>query len=140
VKRAAALAVLALLLAACGSSGAKTYKTATEVVEALGAGGMTLQCPNADSPAGQTVVHGAISENMCYLGSGNSVSYLIDVFPGTVSKSKLIANSVSTGDEQIFSVLGPNWWVETDGAHVNQVQKILGGTVVAGVWKPDTDN
>jgi hypothetical protein len=91
-------ALLALLLAACGSSGAKTYKTATEVVEALGAGGMTLQCPNADSPAGQTVVHGAISENMCYLGSGNSVSYLIDVFRGTVSKSKLIANSVSAAN------------------------------------------
>ena len=133
----------ALLTAGCGGGGgshAHSYHTATQVVEALDRGGMTLQCDSGDSGPGSAVVHGAISENMCYLPGSNSVSFLIDVFPGSVSKAKLLANSVSTGDEQILSDLGPDWWVETDGAHVQKVRKILGGTVVAGKWNPDTGN
>lgn len=129
-----------LLATGCGDGGAHKYGTATQVAEALDSGGMTLQCDSADSGPGSAVVHGAISENMCYLPGSDSVSFLIDVFPDSVSKAKLLANSVSTGDEQILSDLGPNWWVETDGAHVHRVQSILGGTVIAGKWKPDTDN
>jgi hypothetical protein len=130
-----------ILGAGCGSgNSAHKYDTATQLAEALDSGGMTLQCDSADSGPGSAVVHGAISENMCYLPGSDSVSFLIDVFPGPVSKATLMANSVSTGDEQILSDLGPNWWVETDGTHVHHVQSILGGAVVAGKWKPDTDN
>jgi hypothetical protein len=137
-----AVLIAAIMAAGCGSSsnGAHKYGTATQLAEALDSGGMTLQCGSADSGLGSAVVHGAISENMCYLPGSDSVSFLIDVFPGPVSKAKLMANSVSTGDEQILSDLGPNWWVETDGAHVHHVQSILGGAVVPGKWKPDTDN
>jgi hypothetical protein len=141
VKRTLALAAVALLLAGCGGgSGGKQYQTAQQVVEALDTGGMTIQCDSADSSAGSAVVSGAISENLCYLPNSNSVSFLVDVFPDSVSKAKLLRNSVSTGDQQTLSVLGPNWWVETDGAHVHQVQKILGGTIVPGIWHPDTNN
>jgi hypothetical protein len=142
VKRAAAVTVLAVLLTACGSSssGGQTYKTATQVIEALNTGGMNIQCDSPDSPAGQTVVRGAMSENQCNLASNSSETFFVDVFPGTVSKSKLLANSVSTGDEQMFSVLGPNWWVLTDATYVHQVQKILGGMIVPGIWHPDTGN
>jgi len=145
MKRGAFLAALAMLVAGCSSwplasAGGHTYKTATQVFEAMDLGGMTIQCPNPDSPADTAAVKGAISENKCCLANtNNTVTFLVDVFPGKVSRSELIHNSVSKGEQQILSVLGPNWWVQTDGADVHKVQKILGGTIVPGPWYPDTN-
>src|ERR1700733_3704521 len=96
-RAAAALGSAVVLVAGCGGSsgGAHTYKTATQIVEALDAGGMTIECDSPDSGPRSAVVSGAISENQCYLGGGTSVSFLIDVFPGSVSKAKLMRPSVS---------------------------------------------
>jgi hypothetical protein len=60
------------------------------------------------------------------------------VFPAshTVTPAEVTANSKSTGTQQIWTVYGPNWWVQTDSAHDQVVQSILGGKILAGPWQP----
>ena len=48
----------------------------------------------------------------------------------------VLKNSASTGTEQIFSVVGPNWWVQVSHAYANRVKAILGGGIIAGPWHP----
>jgi len=57
---------------------------------------------------------------------------LIDVFRGNVSKAMVLRNSVSIGTEQIFSVVGRNWWVQASHAYASRVRAILGGRIIAG--------
>ena len=72
-------------------------------------------------------------------GGERQLGDFVDVFPA-MSRRQVLRDSVATGDQQILFGLGSNWWVQTDGADVQQVRKILGGTVVPGVWHPDTGN
>ena len=116
-----------------GTAAAQRYASASQVVAALGRAG--LACTGAYY--GNPVVPGAASEASCNL-SGVSGSTLIDVFPGTVSTATVLSNSVSTGTEQIFSAVGPNWWVQTDLAHARRITKLLGGRIVAGPWHPSS--
>ena len=107
-----------------------TYSSAQQVVVALSRGGLPCTGGNYNTP----VVSGATSETLCDLSSSEQA--LIDVFPGTVSNATVLKNSVSTGTEQIFSVVGPNWWVQVSHAYASRVQAILGGRIIAGPWHP----
>lgn len=117
---AAAAALIALPLTACSSgsssssssaaSSAARYSSAGELVAALKHG--HLACTGGDDLA--PVVAGATSETQCNLPSSDLA--LIDVFPGSVSDATVLKNSVSTGTQQIFSVVGPNWWVQASHA------------------------
>lgn len=100
------------------------------MVAALKHGGLACTGGSNNTP----VVSGASSETLCNFTSSEQV--LIDVFPGTVSTATVLRNSVSTGTEQIWSDVGPNWWVQTSHAYVKRVQAILGGRIVAGPWHP----
>ncbi|MGH3229178.1 MAG: hypothetical protein ACRDOA_11465 [Streptosporangiaceae bacterium] len=82
------------------------------------------------------MVSGASSETQCDLNSDASQTALIDVFPGTVTNAMVTANSVSTGSQQIFSDVGPNWWIQTDQPYGQRIQAKLGGRVIAGPWNP----
>jgi hypothetical protein len=104
------------------------YSSAQQVVVALRRGGLSCTGGNYSTP----VVPGAISETLCDLSSSEQA--LIDVFPRTVSKATVLKNSVSTGTEQIFSVVGPNWWVQVSHAYASRVKEILGGRIIAGPW------
>ena len=138
------LIVLALALAACGSSGTghaasaghaasvARYSSAQQVVAALGRAGMPCTGGTSNTP----VVSGASSETGCDLNGNSDTSAFIDVFPGTVTNAMVTANSVSTGTQQIFSVVGPNWWIQTDQSDAQQIQGKLGGKVIAGPWNP----
>jgi hypothetical protein len=53
-----------------------------------------------------------------------------------VSNAMVLDNSVSTGTEQIFSIVGPNWWVQVNHANASRVKAILGGRVIGGPWHP----
>ena len=143
-----ALIVLVLALAACGSSAGPghssaghaasspaRYSSAQQVIAALGRAG--IPCTGGDSGNSFTpVVSGATSEIECDLNSDTSQVTLIDVFPGTVTNAMVTADSVSTGSQQIFSVVDPNWQIQTDQAHAQQIQGKLGGRVIAGPWNP----
>jgi hypothetical protein len=126
----AAVAAISAGLAACESSrtAATRYPSTSQVVAALKHGGLACTGGDNDTP----VVSGAKSETLCNFTSSEQV--LIDVFPGTVSTATVLRNSVSTGTEQIWSDVGPNWWVQTSHAYVKRVQTILGGRIVAGPW------
>jgi hypothetical protein len=100
------------------------------VIAALAHGG--LPCTGASY--GTPVVSGATSEASCSFGT--SANQLIDVFPGTVTTTTVLRNSVSTGTEKIWSDVGPNWWVQTSSPYVKRVQKILGGKIIGGPWHP----
>lgn len=60
----------------------------------------------------------------------------IDVFPNTVSNATVQKNSVSTGSQQIWSDVGPNWWIESSHTYAEHAQSLLGGRLVAGPWHP----
>jgi len=107
-----------------------TYSSAQQLVTALRRGGLPCTGGSYSTP----VVPGATSETVCHLSSSEQT--LIDVFPRTVSKAVVLKNSASTGTEQIFSVVGPNWWVQVGHAYANRVKAILGGGIIAGPWHP----
>jgi hypothetical protein len=129
-----------ILLTACGGSPptdtTNSYTSAEQVVTALAKGG--LPCTGAQY--GTPVVKDASSETLCNFSSNDQA--LIDVFPAshTVTESEVSANSVSTGSQQIITVYGPNWWVQTDSTYDEQVQKILAGKVLAGPWHPSSSS
>lgn len=132
---AAAAALLAFPLAACSSGSSSTasaarYSSAAEVVAALKHG--HLPCAGGDDLT--PVVKGATAETLCNFTPDETG--LIDVFPGNVSNATVLQNSVSTGSQQIFSDVGPNWWVQASHAYAKRVQAILGGRIVAGPWHP----
>jgi hypothetical protein len=130
---AAIAAGLALAATGCGSGTvtAARYSSVRQVIAALDHGGM--RCTGAEY-SNPPVVKGAISEASCdFRGLSNT---LIDVFPGTVTTAQVLQNSISTGTQKIWSAVGPNWWVQTDRAHVKRVQTILGGRIVGGPWHP----
>jgi hypothetical protein len=104
------------------------YSSAQQLVAALRRGGLPCTGGNYSTP----VVSGATSETLCDLSSSEQA--LIDVFPRTVSKAMVLRHSVSTGTEQIFSVVGPNWWVQVSHAYASRVRAILGGRIIAGPW------
>jgi hypothetical protein len=104
------------------------YSSAQQLVVALRRGGLPCTGGNYSTP----VVSGATSETLCELSSSEQT--LIDVFPRTVSKAMVLKNSVSTGTEQIFSVVGQNWWVQVSHAYASRVKSILGGRIIAGPW------
>ena len=106
------------------------YSSAQQVVAALSRGGLPCTGGNYNTP----VVSGATSETLCDLSSSGQA--LIDVFSGTVSSATVLKNSVSTGTEQIFSVVGPNWWVQVSHAYASRARAILGGRIIAGPWHP----
>lgn len=112
------------------AASATRYSSAAQVVAALKHDQMPCTGGSYDTP----VVQGATSETQCNFDS-NDLG-LIDVFPGTVSTATVLKNSVSTGTQQIFSDVGPNWWVATSQADAQRVQGLLGGRVVAGPWHP----
>ena len=139
----AAAGVCAVAVAACSSAAASqasapthaaaTYSTVEDVLNALSGGG--LPCTGGD--ASQTpVVPGATSEIECNFDPNSLV--LVDVFPvgHSVTQAEVLTNSVSTGTEQIWTVYGANWWVQTDTTYDHRVQGILGGTILAGPWHP----
>jgi hypothetical protein len=107
-----------------------TYSSAQQLVAALRRGGLPCTGGNYSTP----VVSGATSETLCDLSSSEQT--LIDVFSRTVSKATVLRNSVSTGTEQIFSVVGPNWWVQVSHSYASRVKAILGGRIIAGPWHP----
>jgi len=111
-----------------------TYSSAQQLVASLRRGG--LPCTGGDYST--PVVSGATSETACDLSSSEQT--LIDVFPRTVSKAMVLKNSASTGTEQIFSVVGPNWWVQVSHAYANRVKAILGGGIIAGPWHPQAQS
>ena len=108
--------------------------SAQQVVAALSRGGLPCTGGNYNTP----VVSGATSETLCDLSSPRQA--FIDVFPGTVSKAMVLKHSVSTGKEQIFSVVGPNWWVQVSHPYASRVQAILGGHIIAGPWHPQAQS
>lgn len=114
---------------------AATYSTVEDVLNALSGGG--LPCTGGVGSL-TPVVRGATSEIECNFDP-NSLA-LIDVFPAghSVTSADVLSNSVSTGDEQIWTVYGANWWVQTDTTYDHRVQGILGGTILAGPWNPAT--
>lgn len=132
----AAVLAAGIILAGCGgahpAATAKSYASAEQVIAALAKSG--LPCTGAQY--GTPVVKGASSETECNFGD-NDVE-LIDVFPTSyiVTASEVSANSVSTGSQQILTVYGPNWWVQTSSTYDHRVQKILGGKILAGPWHP----
>lgn len=143
--RTVAAAAACLALAACSPAAASrasapthtaaTYSTVEDVLNALSGGG--LPCTGGDGS--QTpVVSGATSEIECNFDP-NSLA-LVDVFPAghSVTSAEVLTNSVSTGDQQIWTVYGANWWVQTDTTYDHRVQRILGGTILAGPWHPAT--
>jgi hypothetical protein len=111
-----------------------TYSSAQQLVAALRRGGLPCAGGNYSTP----VVSGATSETLCDLSSSEQA--LIDVFPRTVSKAMVLKNSVSTGTEQIFSVVGPNWWIQVSHAYDSRVKAILGGRIIAGPWHPQAQS
>ena len=145
VAAACILVALAAAVAGCGSAtgshpaapthAAATYSTVEDVLNALSGG--SLPCTGGDVSL-TPVVQGATSEIQCNFDP-NSLA-LIDVFPAghSVSPAEVLTNSVSTGDEQIWTVYGANWWVQTDTTYDHRVQGILGGTILAGPWHPAT--
>ena len=98
------------------------------------AGATPTRLPSGSLNYNTPVVSGATSETLCDLSSSGRA--LIDVFSGTVSSATVLKNSVSTGTEQIFSVVGPNWWVQVSHAYASRAQAILGGRIIAGPWHP----
>jgi hypothetical protein len=106
------------------------YSSAQQVVTALGRRGLPCTGGSHNTP----VVSGATSETLCDLSPSGQA--LIDVFSGIVSNATVLKNSVSTGTEQIFSVVGSNWWVQVSHADASRVQAILGGRIIAGPWHP----
>jgi hypothetical protein len=108
------------------------YSSAQQLVVALRRGGLPCTGGSYDTP----VVSGATSETQCNLSSSELA--LIDVFPRTVTKTKVLKNSVSTGTQQIFSVVGRNWWVQVSHAYASRVKSILGGRIIAGPWHPQS--
>lgn len=116
--------------AVASSPAATRYSSARQVVTALKQGGLACSGGSDNTP----VVSGASSETQCNFTSSELV--LIDVFPGTVSTATVLSDSVSTGTQQIWSDVGPNWQVQTDGTYVKRVQAILRGRVIAGPWHP----
>jgi hypothetical protein len=113
---------------------AEPYRSAKQVVAALAKGGLPCTGPQYGTP----VVKGASSETECDFAS-NELE-LVDVFPAShiVNASEVSVNSVSTGSQQIVTVYGPNWWVQTDSTYDHRVQKILGGKILAGPWHPSS--
>jgi hypothetical protein len=85
------------------------------------------------SASGTPVVAGATSEASCDLSKPGAD--LIDVFPSTVTTTTVLENSISTGSEEIFNVVGPNWIVQTTRQYAKHVQKILGGKIIPGPWR-----
>jgi hypothetical protein len=130
----ALVVIIVAISATAGLGGGNTviYSSAQAVVAALGHGG--LPCTGAEY--GTPVVKGATSETLCDFSSSDQG--LIDVFPRThiVTTAEVLANSVSTGDQKIWTVYGPNWWVQTDSSYDHRVQKILGGKILGGPWNP----
>jgi hypothetical protein len=134
--------IAALVLAGCSSSSsnpssavtmtASRYSSVSQVVAALQHGHLPCTGGDDDSP----VVQGASSETLCNFSADETG--LIDVFPGNVSTATVLQNSVSTGDQQIFSVVGPNWWVQASNAYAGRVRAILGGRIIAGPWHPSS--
>jgi len=106
--------------------GTPWYSSARQVVATLNRGGLPCTGARYDTP----VVSGATSETLCNLSSSERT--LIDVFRGNVSKAMVLRNSVSIGTEQIFSVVGRNWWVQASHAYASRVRAILGGRIIAG--------
>lgn len=127
----AATAVSGLMLVSCSGHGkpsAASYTSVQRVVAAMSRGG--LRCTGV-STSSSPVVASAISEASCNFGATMN---LIDVFPGRVAAETVRVNAVSTGSQQIWVVYGPDWWVQTDHAHVKHVQQILGGKIIPGPW------
>jgi hypothetical protein len=145
IRTIAAAGVCALAVAACGSvtvshpaaptHAAATYSTVEDVLNALSGGGLPCTGSNASLTP---VVQGATTETECDFDPDSLA--LIDVFPAghSVSPAEVLTNSVSTGDQQIWTVYGANWWVQTDTTYDHRVQRILGGTILAGPWHPAT--
>lgn len=126
--------VAALALTACGS-GAKTttlarYSSVEQIVSALNHGGLACTGGSSNAP----VVSGASSETLCNFTPSDTA--LIDVFLGTVSNATVMQNSASTGTEQLWSDVGPNWWVQASHTYAERAQAILGGRIIAGPWNP----
>jgi hypothetical protein len=145
IRTMAAAGVCALAVAACSSTAAShasvpthaaaTYSTVEDVLNALSGGG--LPCTGGDASL-TPVVQGATSEIECNFDPNSLV--LVDVFPAghSASPAEVLTNSVSTGTEQIWTVYGANWWVQTDTTYDHRVQRILGGMILAGPWHPAT--
>lgn len=107
----AGVAVVVFGLAACGSNTPRvspprtsaqpaTYSSVQDVINALNRSG--LSCTGGTS--GTPVVKGAESEMLCNVDPSSQA--LIDVFPHMVSSAEVLANSVSTGTQQIWTVTG----------------------------------
>jgi hypothetical protein len=113
-----------------------TYSSVQDVINALNRGGL----PCTGGTSGTPVVKGATSETLCNFDSSSQA--LIDVFPRThlVSSAEVLTNSVSTGTQQIWTVHGSNWWVQTDNTYDQRVQGILGGKILAGPWHPQAES
>jgi hypothetical protein len=130
---ATAVAVLAGCSASGGSSAvtAAHYSAVQQVVKALNHGHLPCVGVSYSNPP---VVAGAISEASCDITAPGA--NFIDVFPASVTTTMVLKNSVSTGTTQIWNVVGPNWQVQTTHTYAKQVQKILGGRIIAGPWHP----
>jgi len=144
VAAAGVLVALAAAVAGCSSANSHTaapthtvatYSTVEDVLNALSGGG--LPCTGGTASV-TPIVQGATSEIECNFDPSSLA--LIDVFPAghSVSPAEVLTNSVSTGDEQIWTVYGANWWVQTNTTYDHRVQGILGGTILAGPWHPAT--
>ena len=126
MKMLAAAGAVAVLAIGCGSSASTARKTPHySSVQQIGAALKKGHLPcSGMSASGTPVVAGATSEALCDLSKPGAG--LIDVFPSTatITTNTVLKNSVSTGSEEIWNVVGPNWIVQTTQGYAKRIQKI----------------
>jgi hypothetical protein len=109
-----------------GTTAAVKYPTAQKLVAALNHGGMA--CTDAYYSK-SAALPGVTSTATCtYKGTPQ----LVYVFSGAVSNKTVQQTSDSTSSERVYSVVGPNWMIETSKAYGEVASKAIGGKVVAG--------
>jgi hypothetical protein len=127
-------AAAGIALAGCGGgSGTGTptavrYTSAQKLVAALDHGGMP--CTGAFYSKSSSTQDVSSAASCSFKGAVQ----LIDVFSGTVTTKMVLQATASSGTEQIWSDVGPNWLIETSKATAQLAHKAIGGRVVAGPW------
>jgi len=114
-----------------GSGGTPTavrYTSAQKLVAALNQGGMP--CTGAFYSKSSST-NGVSSAASC---SFKGTVQVVEVFSGTVTTKMVLQATASSGREQIWSDVGPNWLIETSKATAQLAHKAIGGRVVAGPW------
>jgi len=107
------------------SGGAQRYSSVQDVVTALVNGG--FQCTQA-----------YYSKSASGPESGGTCTYhgapqVITVSRSAVTTKMVLADMLPTKPaDQVWSDVGPNWWVESSKATAKLIQKAIGGRLVAG--------